>query len=247
MRDGSNRVRKGGRIAAGLLSACLAGCVTHPDALPGPKPRAVLIAPTSVDQRLPEPLRAGVPLLQQMISQMLWAQDLRVDAPTLPEFAALWEEAERAAAVAGGLADGGAAPRRDVAVRELLDGLRARGERFDALLVPYLTVRPGVVTGQSVSWDGVTRRLPLEYRHRDVRFLVVRRRVEAPCTSLGVVAYDARGERLFERIGGLEVAKRMWVSDDGHRRRWEDREDLFQDQRALQSGVEVALEPLLRN
>ena len=246
MRDEMKRVERGGWIVAGLLSTWLAGCVTQPDALPGPKPRAVLVAPTSVDTRLAEPLRAGAPQIHRMIAQLLWAQDVEVAAPALPEFSALWQDASRAAAA--GISDEGAsALREDLAVRALLDGLRARGERFDALLVPYLTVRPGVVNGQSVLWDGVARRLPLDYRNRDAFFLVVRRRVEAPCTSLGVIAYDARGERLFERIGGLEVAKRMWVSDDGHRRRWEDRDDLFQDERALRSGVEVALQPLLRN
>jgi hypothetical protein len=96
-------------------------------------------------------------------------------------------------------------------------------------------------------WDGVARRLPLSYKNRDVSFLVVRRRVEAPCTSLGVVAYGAHGERLFERIGGLEVAKQLWVSVDGRRRGWSDRRDLFQDERAVRDGVEEALEPLLRN
>ena len=247
MRDVKSGIARGGWIVAGLLSAWLPGCVTQPDALPGPKPRAVLIAPTSVDQRLAEPLRAGAPLVQQMIAQLLWAQDLRVDSPALPEFSALWREAALAAGAVGGPDQGGVASGQDLAVRALLDRLRERGRQFDALLVPYLTVRPGVVTGQSVMWDGVARRLPLDYRNRDAFFLVARRRVEAPCTSLGVVAYDARGERLFERLGGLEVARRMWVSDDGHRRRWDDREDLFQDEQALRSGVEVALRPLLRN
>ena len=232
------------RILVGLLCAGFFGCATSPEVLPGPRPRAVLLAPTSVDLRLAEELRAGAPIIHEMIGRLLWEQDVQVNAPPLPEFYALWRQAAVSAGNPGAPSDSAA---YDVSVHALLEGLRAQGANFDALLIPYLTIRPGKVTGQSVMWDGVARRLPLSYKHRDAAFLVVRRRVEAPCTSLGVVAYGAHGERLFERIGGLEVAKQMWVSDDGHRRRWNDREDLFQDEKALRDGVEEALEPLLRN
>jgi hypothetical protein len=243
MRDRISGVLKSGWIG-GLLVAFLAGCATSPTALPIPKPRAVLVAPTTVDTLMPSELRSGAPIVQQMIGQLLWEQDMQVNAPPLPEFYELWREAADTTAAQPLVAGGDV---RDAAVRVLLDGLRARGENFDALLVPYLTIRPGTVTGQSVSWDGVARRLPLSYKNHDAAFLVARRGVYASCTSLGVVAYGPHGERLFERIGGLEVAKRMWVSDDGHRRGWNDREDLFQDQKALRSGVAQALQPLLRN
>ena len=233
------------RWIGGLLVAFLTGCATSPSALPIPKPRAVLLAPTTVDTMMPSALRSGAPIVQQVIGRLLWEQDMQVNAPPLPEFYDLWREAADATAPQPAIASAGAV--NDVAVRALLDGLRARGENFDALLVPYLTIRPGTVTGQSVMWDGVARRLPLSYKNRDAAFLVARRGVYASCTSLGVVAYGPHGERLFERIGGLEVAKRMWVSDDGHRRGWNDREDLFQDQSALRSGVKEALYPLLRD
>ena len=229
----------------GLLVAFVAGCATSPAALPIPKPRAVLLAPTTVDTMMPSELRSGAPIVQQMIGQLLWEQDMQVNAPPLPEFYELWRKAAEPTGAQPALVSGGGVS--DVAVRTLLDGLRARGENFDALVVPYLTVRPGTVTGQTVMWDGVARRLPLSYKNRDAAFLVARRGIYASCTSLGVVAYGPHGERLFERIGGLEVAKRMWVSDDGHRRGWNDREDLFQDQSALRSGVKEALYPLLRN
>jgi len=244
MRDRISRVLKSGWIG-GLLVAFLAGCATSPTALPIPKPQSVLLAPTTVDTMLPSELRSGAPIVHQMIGQLLWEQDMRVNAPPLPQFDELWREAGDAMGAQPALVTGGAVS--DVAVRALLDGLRAHGENFDALLVPYLTIRPGTVTGESVMWDGVARRLPLSYKNRDVAYLVARRGVYASCTSLGVVAYGPHGERLFERIGGLEVAKRMWVSDDGHRRGWNDREDLFQDQAALRSGVKEALYPLLRN
>jgi len=240
MRDRFSAVLKGG-WSVGLLVAVLAGCATSPTALPIPKPHAVLLAPTTVDTLMASDLRSGAPIVHQMIGQLLWEQDMQVNAPPLPEFYELWRQA---AETTGSEAAPVPLAVNDVAVRMLLDGLRARGENFDALLVPYLTVRRGTVTGESVRWDGVARRLPFSYQNRDP-FLVAQRGVSAACTSLGVIAYGPHGERLFERIGGLEVAKRMWV--DGHRRGWNDRDDLFQDENALRSGVKEALYPLLTN
>jgi len=240
MRNRISAVLKGG-WSGGLLVVALAGCATSPTAQPIPKPHAVLLAPTTVDMLMASGLRSGAPIVHQMIGQLLWEHDMHVDAPPLPEFHELWREAAETTGVQPAPVPGAV---NDVAVRMLLDGLRARGENFDTLLVPYLTIRRGTVAGESVRWDGVARRLPFSYKNRDP-FLVARQGVVAPCTSLGVVAYGPHGERLFERIGGLEVAKQMWV--DGHRRGWNDREDLFQDENALRSGVKEALYPLLTN
>lgn len=241
MRDRKRGVKRGWIL--GLLGAGLLACATSPQ-LPGRQPKAVLLAPTSIDFLLAEDLRPGAPIVHELIGRLLGEQEVRVNAPALPEFYTLWRDA----ALAGAASDTGRtdAAAHDVAVQALLDSLRARGENFDALLVPYLTVRPGSVTGPFVTWDGVARRLPLFDKHRGAAFRA-RRPIYTSCTSLGVVAYGAHGERLFERIGGLEVAKRMWVSDDGRRGGWNDREDLFQDAKALRNGVEEALQPLLRN
>jgi len=234
-------------LALALVGAGLVGCASQPDAAPIPKPRVVLLAPTSFDPRLEPRLGPGVAIVDELLGHALWAGDVEVHTGRGPAFRDAWLLAARASAALG-VSEGGIAPdRHDGTVRALVQALQAEGERFDALVIPYLTVRPGVVNGQSVSWDGVTRRLPLEYRNRDSMFLVVRRGIQAPCTSLRVIAYDARGNRLFERLGGLEVANRMRIEDDGRRRSWSERSDLFRDPQALRDGVQVALAPLLRN
>jgi hypothetical protein len=233
-------------LALVLVGAWLGGCASQPDAAPIPKPRVVLLAPTRFDPRLEQRLEPGVAIVDELLGNVLWADDVEVHRARGHAFRDTWLAAEQGAAVLRVSSDGAALDRHDGTVRALVQSLQAEGERFDALVIPYLTVRPGVVTGHSVHWDGVTRRLPLEYRHRDSMFLVARRGLQAPCTSLRVIAYDARGNRLFERLGGLEVAKRMRIEDDGRRRSWSERSDLFQDPQVLRDGVQIALRPLLR-
>jgi hypothetical protein len=242
-------MNKKNRMGRGLLVlslglAVLAGCATAPEPAPPPKPRSVLLAPTRFDERLANRLEAGAQAVHRLIGQVLWEQDVQVGTLPLTDFAGLWDAArEGVPALAGAAQDPDA--RYDATVGAMVGALRTRGARFDALVIPYLTVRPGAVNGHSVMWDGVTRRLPLETRHRADVLLPVRRGIATPCTSLRVIAYDAAGHRLFERVGGLEVANRL--SLDGGTGTWGERDDLFQDPKALRQGVQVALGPFLRN
>jgi hypothetical protein len=223
----------------------LGACASAPD----PEvvlPRAVLLAPTRFDPRLADRLEPGAHRLDELIGRLLWERDVRVSAPPQPDFRVLWKAAAEGVALEPDAPVDLEDVRYDAAVVALTHALHARGVSFDALLLPYLTVRPGAVQGHAVMWDGVTRRLPFSQRKPAADFLLSRRGIQAPCTSLRVIAYDARGERLFERLGGLEVARQVTLTRDGSGRSWSDREDLFQDPRALRDGVEVALGPLLR-
>ena len=236
-----------GWILALWLVASAVACATPPERAPLAPPRALLLAPTRFDARLAERFEPGARALDELIGRMLWERDNVVNAPPRDEFLALWQAASQSVALAEGTSPDLDAARYDAAVLALLDALHARGARFDTLVFPHLTLRVGSVQGHAVMWDGVTRRLPFAQRNHDPGFLLTRRGIQAPCTSLRVIAYDARGERLFERIGGLEVARQVSYERNGSGGRWSDRDDLFQDARALRDGVEVALEPLLRH
>jgi len=229
------------------LVASWVGCATPPERAPLGPPRTLVLAPTRTDARLAERFEPGARRLDELIGRLLWEQDNVVYAPPRDEFLALWRAASQSVLLADGPSADVDAARYDAAVLALVDALHARGERFDALILPQLTLRPGSVQGHAVMWDGVTRRLPFAQRNHDPGFLLSRRGVQAPCTSLRVIAYSDRGERLFERIGGLEVAKQVSYERNGSGGRWTDRDDLFADSHALRDGVEVALQPLLRN
>jgi hypothetical protein len=222
-----------------VFGVWLGACATAPDAVPIAKPRVVLLAPTSFDSRLSARLEAGATVVDELLGHVLWRDDVEVHRTRGALFRDAWLAAARSAAT-----DSPGGDRHDRTVYALVQDLQARGARFDALVIPYLTLRRGSVYGHSVHWDGVTRRLPLDPRQRDAGFLLARRGVEAPCTSLRVIAYDARGVRLFEGLGGLEVASRLHL--DGGRGSLRERSDLFQDAGALRDGVHVALRPLLR-
>jgi hypothetical protein len=237
-----------------LLGLWLAGCAgigggggasTAAAVAPIPKPGAVLLAPASFNQTLPEKLAAGIPALQAAIRSQLESDGVRVEAPSFEEFHDVWLAAARDV---GSLYDGKGdfdPGRFDQAVRNLADAYRARGVEFDVLLLPYLRYRPGTIMGQSVQWDGVTHHLPLQSDIRNSVHIESRRRFQVACTSLRVFGFDRNGNRLFESYGGLEVMSRM-VMKDGlvH---WEERTDLFADQSAIREGVGVALKPVLQD
>lgn len=234
-----------GAVLGAWMAVLLAGCATPPDAAV-PRPRSVMLAPTAVDTRLAARLEPGAPAIHRLIGQVLHEQDVQVGTVDLDEFDRYWQDASQAieqSAVSA--APGGAGTSFDAAIRFLVTSLRSRGSSFDALVLPYVTVRPGSINGKAVVWDGVSRRLPFHSEtHGD--FFMERRVRRTPCTSLYVIAFDARGRRLFERVGGLEVASRLQQLADG-RGRWTERTDLFQDPDALRPGVRIALRPFLRN
>lgn len=232
------------RLLAALLLSTLA-CATEPPEPPLPHISSVLLAPMSFNQNLPAPLQPGAPVVHELVSGVLWEQDIRVSSPPVDEFQGTWKSEGQAVGSLYG-PDGKLDPARyDAAVRALIAAYRARGAQFDALVIPYLALRPGVVTGQSVGWDGASRKLPLERSNRDVTHMEARRGLQVRCTSVLVLVYDTQGNRLFERYGGLEVAQRMQAAE-GHWR-WTDRGDLFRNREDLEDGVRFALEPLLED
>lgn len=227
-----------------LAFAALTACATGPAPVSAPMPRSVLLAPTGVEGRLAG-LKDGVPTVHKLIGQVLFEQDVQVGTVSSEELAAIWEIASRGLTAESVSRDPEHA--RDMAVDAVVDALRARGSRFDALLVPYLVVRNGSINGTSVWWDGVRRQVPVDAAHRHDVLMPMRRGMRTPCISLRVVAYDAHGSRLFERTGGLEVANRLTIANSGSYGSWSARDDLFQDPEALRRGVQVALRPFLRN
>jgi hypothetical protein len=231
--------------AVALLACGLFACAGTPgsDATGPVQTRTLLLAPLSFNQNLPERLEPGVEVVSREIRAQLEQRGIEVRTPPFGEFHDAWLVAAREV---GSLYDDEGefiGERFDAAVRNLAVAWRAREGDFDVLLLGYLLFRPGTVTGQSVQWDGVARRLPIEYVHRDAQHLEARRRFQAPCTSLRILGFDRDGNRLFERYGGLEVTAQAVLGEG--RWGWRPRSDLFTDRTAMREGVRAALEPLL--
>ena len=136
-----------GGVFAALLLSTLA-CATKPADEPLPRISAVLLAPVSFNQNLPAPLAPGSPIIQEIVAGVLWEWDIRVSSPPADEFQSTWKnEGQSVGSLYG--ADGKLDPARfDAAVTALIAAYRARGVQFDALVIPYLAVRSGAITGQ---------------------------------------------------------------------------------------------------
>jgi hypothetical protein len=234
-----------GAVLGVWMAVLLVGCATSPEASI-PRPRSVMLAPTAVDTRLAARLEPGAPEIHKLIGQVLYEQDVQVGTIDLHELESYWQAASHAIEQRSVSATPGSGNTSfDAAIQFLVSTLRARGNSFDALVLPYVTVRPGSINGKAVVWDGVSRRLPFQSQKHG-EFFLDRRVRRTACTSLYVIAFDAQGRRLFERVGGLEVASRLQQLDNGQGR-WSERTDLFQDPDALRPGVQLALRPFLRN
>jgi len=111
----------------------------------------------------------------------------------------------------------------------------------DAAVVPTFLVREARYDGQKLTWDGVTRDVPLDMSGTTRALAYVKGKLHA--TSLRVTVYDRSGRKIFERYAGLEPLTRIVVSQDHWRQ--EARTDLFADAPLLESGVRMAFDPWL--
>jgi hypothetical protein len=111
----------------------------------------------------------------------------------------------------------------------------------DAAIVPTLLVREARYYGRKLQWDGVSRDASIDMSGTTRALAYLKGKELA--TSLRVTVYDRSGRKVFERYAGLEPIVRYVTSQDHWRR--EQRADLFEDDRLLESGVRMAFEPWL--
>jgi hypothetical protein len=182
-------------------------------------------------------------VLRDELRAALESHGVRVIAPELFEIRAVWDSAVNDVGTlldARGDFDPGLL---DVAASRLIEAYRSQGHRFDALLLSYLESRIVTISGGSVSWDGVKRRIQIDRSKGGKDLWKWPNHEPSVCLSLRVIAYSGDGQRIFERYGGLEVV---------HHYRSRDlaeivRSDLFLDRAALREGVEIALAPLFQH
>lgn len=232
-----------GRRALGIL-VLMVGCAGGATVAVAPKgpqhPERVILAPVSFNQNVPELLEPGVPVLAEEIEWYLRQRGCDVATPSLAAFDDLWKQS---GSEIGTLYDEEGKlqqDRFDAAVGALVAALRRRGESFDALVLPYLHLRQGRFRGKSVTWDGVRRKLQIEYAHHDV-VQVGFDRGTTPVTSVRILVYDADGSKQLDSYGGLELTLEMKISGDFYH--LFQRTDLFEDPEPLRDGVRVAFEP----
>ncbi len=240
-------LRRRARLLAALAIALLAaGCAGRNTVLGGYKGaaavREVVLLPLNVVVPLPPGLEAAAPFVEEEIRKYLDSHGKRVQLLTGEEAQVAWlasAQALKAEVGASQMSFEGAAA---ILAKQL------HAERpFDALVLPWIALRPAKVRGRTVSWDGVTRTLRIV--NPEGRSLQVLKDLEAqaaaPSLQLAVFAPD--GRKLFEGLGGLDLLHALVLEGEPTRIDAEllPRSQIFADRSSLQEGVAVAFDPFL--
>lgn len=202
----------------------------------------VLLLPLNVVVALPPGIDDAALSVEDEIRRHLDAHGKRVQAPTREQAEAEWlasAQALRAEVGASQMSFDGAAA-------ILARSLHAE-HGFDALVLPWISLRPAKVRGRTVTWDGVTRTLRIvNPQGRSLQVLKdFQAQAAAPSLQLAVFAPD--GRKLFEGVGGLDLLHALVLGGEPTQIDAEplSRAQVFADRTSIQEGIEVAFDPFL--
>ncbi len=233
--------------AAGLvlLGGCASTLSPEPTVLIGSANRVLLLLPLNLAAGMPPELDSPSAVVWKELELYLRAQGKELKTVSRRDARELWiQSVRRVRTAAGGTRTG-----YEDAARALALEL-GRHAAFDTLVAPSLFVREATVSNRFARWDGVQRKLVFEARGLQARGLAsTPLEGVAPAASFHVSAFDARGERLHEGLGGLELLVRVRVlGRDASGRpgfQFEERPDLFENREHLREGIGVAFDPFL--
>jgi hypothetical protein len=235
-------------LVAGLV--CVACTTPHPYTLApgasGAAARSLVVFPVNVVLSLPSELEPSSERADAAIrAYLVDAHGKEISTPRVLEARDLWMRSIREAAAAGEGSD------FSDAVRILARGLRESGP-YDALVIPSLLYRPARMSGYSVQWDGVSRRVPVNSPPQRVGSIHVSTSFsgQMDAVSLHVLVYDVEGRELFESFGGLDLAHEVEVWGNPQRPSetgWDFvlRPDPLEDPALLREGIAIAFDPYL--
>jgi hypothetical protein len=237
---------KRARAAALLLPALLAaGCARNVVARGhgGAKAvREVALFPLNVVVPLPAGVAPGVASVEAELRAYLEAHGKRVEEVAPRDARAAWLASAQTLKAEVGEAQ----MSFDGAARVLARTL-SRERRFDALVLPWLALRPARVRGRTVSWDGVSRTLGLVNPSGRSSMLLEDFEAEAAAPSLQLAVFSADGAKIFEGVGGLDLLHELVIDGDPPRidARPRPRSEIFADRSPIREGVAAAFDPFL--
>jgi hypothetical protein len=211
----------------------------------GAESQMLLILPLNVAAVMPPELEHFSPIVWKELELYLRAQGKELKTISRQAARQLWVRSIRQ--VRSG--EKGARAGYDDAARILALELRSQ-TGFDAMLAPSLFVREAPISNRSARWDGVERELEFEARGLEARRLAAAPlEGAAPAASLHVAVFDAKGEKLHEAQGGLELLVRVRVARSNPAGQpnfqFTARTDLFADRKHLREGIAAAFAPFL--
>src|SRR5215468_8130298 len=229
-------------LAIGL--AALACARPHAGAAGAPPIHRVLVYPLNVVVPMPTGLESGAASVSEALDAWLRAQGLAVETLPAPEARAAWIAAAQELR-----AELGAEQMNFDGAAKVLARTLHHDRAFDALVVPWLALRPARVHGRTVAWDGVTRTLQVigdQGTHQ--HFLIEDFNAEAAAPSLEVWVLSGEGKKLFDGVGGLDLTHAMVIRGDppkiGEQRL--PPAQILSDHANVSEGIGLALAPLRR-
>jgi hypothetical protein len=238
-----------GCFVAALALACLLGCASEPaqrerSVLLGAENRVCLILPLNVAMAMPPELEFGSPILWAELERFLRAHGKQLKTVARQTARELWVRSIQQARA------GEKGPRAgyDDAARALALELRTHAP-FDVMIAPSLVVREAQIANRSARWDGVERELEFEADGLAARNLAsTPLEGAAPAATLHVAVFDAKGEKLHEGKGGLDLLVRVRVEADSSgvpAFQFVPRADPFEHREYLRDGIAAAFLPFL--
>jgi len=231
-------------LPALLALALAAGCAGRggPVRSAGSDVREVLLFPLNVVVAIPQGLEPGAPRVEEEVRSYLESRGKRVQTLPARDAHSAWVAAAQALKAEVG------EDRMDFAgAARMLARQLAAERRFDALVLPWLVLRPAKVHGRAVTWDGVSRTLRVANPSgRSLGFLGDFQ-AQAAAPSLQVAVFSAEGESLFSGVGGLDLIHSLVIEGDPPK---VDAvplptSEVFSDLGLLREGIGIAFDPFL--
>jgi hypothetical protein len=204
-----------------------------------------LILPLNLAAEMPAEVRPYSAVVWQELERYLREQDKQLKTVN-PEVARkLWVSSVQKVKVGE---KGGRAGFEDAA--RVLAVELSKSAEFGALVAPSVFIREAEISERSAHWDGVQRELELdESGPRDPRLASTPFEGVAPAASLHIAVFDARGAKLHEGKGGLELLVRVRLTGEDSAGlptfRFTPRGALFENREHVREGITVAFAPLL--
>jgi hypothetical protein len=212
------------------------------------EPPVLLFLPLNVSVVMPAELKARSSLVQEAIAAYLTEQPYKLKTIAFEAARGLWLASIRA--VRSG--DKGARAGYDDAARAFVQELAKHAE-FDHVIVPSLYLREAPVVRGVGEWDEVRRILKVTAEGAENRKRIAATPFDgvAPAASLHAAVFDGEGEKLQEKLGGLDLIARVFVPRKPDAETgapavdFLPRDDFFSDPEQLREGIALALAPFL--
>ena len=230
-------------VTVALLTAGCAGCNSVARGHKGaPALDDVVLFPLNVVVPLPPGLETAAPSVDAAIREYLDAHDKRVQAPTPEEAQAAWLASAQALK-----AEVGASQMSFEGAAAMLARRMHEERRFDAVVLPWIALRPAKVRGRTVTWDGVSRTLKVVNPEGRSLQVLKEFQAQAAAPSLQVAVFSQDGRKLFEGVGGLDLLHALVLEGEPTRIDAEllPRAQIFADRTPVQEGIAVAFDPFL--